>query len=467
MDLFAPSVVTQPFRWPARTVGDLAASEAAELLGAAGDVTMVLDRAGVIQDVAIAGDELAAHGMANWVGRPWSDTVTPDSRAKIDELLRAAAPGSARRWRQVNHPGDPAPLPIRYLAVEVGHPTRTIAIGRDLRGVAAMQQRLLAAQQSMERDYLRLRQAEQRYRMLFESAGEAILVVDGDTRRVVEANPAAERLAGRAPVGQSLESLFAPVAREAAAGLLAAANGRGAPVPVVLTLSGGGEVLGSSTIFRRDAAAGYLIRLSPLAEASHADPRRRLLDLVERLPDAFAATSAKFLITTCNVAFLELAGLPSADAALGLDLAPLLGRAGIDLPLIAAQLAEHGAVRGFATIFTPRFGAPEEVEVSAAYAPSDPPAYGFSLRPVRRDRPPQGPTLPRPMEQLTELVGRVPLKDIVRESTDMIERLCIEAALRYTADNRASAAEILGLSRQSLYSKLHRHGLGNLGAESE
>ncbi|MEO1221781.1 MAG: helix-turn-helix domain-containing protein, partial [Pseudomonadota bacterium] len=29
----------------------------------------------------------------------------------------------------------------------------------------------------------------------------------------------------------------------------------------------------------------------------------------------------------------------------------------------------------------------------------------------------------------------------------------------------ASAAEILGLSRQSLYSKLHRHGLGNLTGE--
>ena len=63
------------------------------------------------------------------------------------------------------------------------------------------------------------------------------------------------------------------------------------------------------------------------------------------------------------------------------------------------------------------------------------------------------------MEQLTELVGRMPLKDIVRESTDLIERQCIEAALAFTSNNRASAAEILGLSRQSLYSKLHRHGL--------
>jgi hypothetical protein len=34
---------------------------------------------------------------------------------------------------------------------------------------------------------------------------------------------------------------------------------------------------------------------------------------------------------------------------------------------------------------------------------------------------------------------------------DLIERLCIEAALRITHDNRASAAEMLGLSRQGFY----------------
>ena len=43
-------------------------------------------------------------------------------------------------------------------------------------------------------------------------------------------------------------------------------------------------------------------------------------------------------------------------------------------------------------------------------------------------------------------------------------RLCIEAALRITRDNRASAAEMLGLSRQGLYAKLRRYGIGDLDA---
>lgn len=54
------------------------------------------------------------------------------------------------------------------------------------------------------------------------------------------------------------------------------------------------------------------------------------------------------------------------------------------------------------------------------------------------------------------------MKDLVREATEVIERLSIEAALELTNDNRASAAEMLGLSRQSLYVKLRRYRIGDL-----
>ena len=71
------------------------------------------------------------------------------------------------------------------------------------------------------------------------------------------------------------------------------------------------------------------------------------------------------------------------------------------------------------------------------------------------------------MAQLTEQIGRVPLRDLVREATDVIEKLSIEAALELTGDNRASAAEMLGLSRQSLYVKLRRFGLAEHAGEGE
>jgi DNA-binding NtrC family response regulator len=81
--------------------------------------------------------------------------------------------------------------------------------------------------------------------------------------------------------------------------------------------------------------------------------------------------------------------------------------------------------------------------------------------------PSNGGEVPRSVEQLTELVGRVPLRELVRDATDLVEKLCIEAALQLTQDNRASAAEVLGLSRQSLYVKLRRYGLSDAASDTE
>ena len=108
-------------------------------------------------------------------------------------------------------------------------------------------------------------------------------------------------------------------------------------------------------------------------------------------------------------------------------------------------------------------GPPVDVEISAVVlGEGNRPNLGFAIRNVgRRIGIENGahPELPRSREQLAELIGRVPLKELVRETTDVIERMCIEAALKLTNDNRATAAELLGLSRQSLYVKLRRYGL--------
>jgi transcriptional regulator PpsR len=140
----------------------------------------------------------------------------------------------------------------------------------------------------------------------------------------------------------------------------------------------------------------------------------------------------------------------------------------VDINVLTANLREHGSVRNFSTIVHGAYGSLEEVEVSAvAVLSPEQPCLGFVIRSsaTRATGKVRPANLARSVEQLTELVGRVSLKDLVRESSDLIEKLCIEAALELTGDNRASAAEMLGLSRQSLYVKLRRYGLGDLASE--
>jgi transcriptional regulator PpsR len=450
---------------PPGGLGALAADAAIRGLVASCDLALIVDRNGVIETVTLGAADLSDHGVDDWQGQRLVDVVSVENRAKIDDMLTGT--GDPARWRQVNHASPLGEWPVRYLAIPTGNDGRILAIGRDMRATAAQQQRLLRAQQAMERDSMRLRQLEARYRLLFDSAQDAIIVIDAVTRRLTDINPAARRLTGfgSTPIdNQQFTSLVAAADADSVTALLGSVAAAEQRHPARVHLGNGAACLLTATLFRQDRASQLLVRLRPVHDGG-ATSERPLFEVLERMPDAFVLTDAEFRIIAGNGAFLDMVQVARRDAILGQPLVRYIGRPGIDFGLLTSQLADHGTLRNFATIARAADGHEEDIELSAVTSvEGGETRHGFSVRSVaRRLAPaPDDRAIPRSVEQLTELVGRVSLKEIVRESTDLIERLCIEAALTYTADNRASAAEILGLSRQSLYSKLHRHGLGNL-----
>ena len=398
----------------------------------------------------------------------------------MEALLHDAAAKAPSRWRHVNHPSPTgADIPVLYSAVQVGPQGRIIAVGRDLRTVATLQQRLVDAQQSMERDYARLRGAEARYRLLFHSSSEAMLIVDAANRRVVEANPAADRQfaqSAKSMVGQTFPAGLDADGAAPILAMLAGVRASGRPGEVrARSASGEHEVRVAASLFRQDDSSLFLVRLVSRAQATaHADSGKieaKLLEAIASGPDGFVLTSPDGRILSANAAFLDLAELMSEAQARGELLERWLARSSVDLNVLLTNLQQHGSVRLFATTLRGEQGATAEVEISAvAVAGDHQPCFGFAIRNVGRRLPAEpraAKELPRSVQQLTELVGRVPLKELVRETTDVIERLCIEAALELSGDKRSSAADMLGLSRQSLYVKLRRYGLGDLASETE
>lgn len=469
------------FGSPAQSLAGLDVEAAASVIAAATDVALVLDNEGVIRDIAGGSEDLTLEGYRSWVGQPWEQTVTVESRPKVVALLKEAGSRSTRKWRHVNHPSvRGVDVPVLYSAVQVGTDGRVIALGRDLRAVAALQQRLVDAQQSMERDYWRLRHVETRYRMLFQTSSESVLVADAAALKVIEANPAAGQMFGEPPkrlVGKALLDLLDNDSRELAQNMLAGARAAVRADDVVVKAASGAanpkaEIRMSATLFRQESSSYLLIRFVPNAPLPASDSiQQSVLQLVARGPDGFVITDAEGRVLSANTAFLDLAQLATAENARGESLDRWLGRPGVDLNVLVSNLRQYGTVRMFATSLRGEHGAVEDVEISAvALADSGPTTYGFVVRNIGRRLSSDfrlGRDLPRSVEQLTELVGRVSLKDLLRESTDLIEKLCIEAALQLTRDNRASAAELLGLSRQSLYVKLRRYGLGDLGHDEK
>ena len=473
------------FKAPRKALDGLAAETVAGLVTAAADIVLVLDRRGIIRDMAFGSEELAADLAGDWIGQPMGGVVCVDSQPKIALLLgEVDSPAPPPRARHANHPlPGGGTVAISWTLRRLDDSNQMLALGRDLRMLAGMQQRLIEAEQSLERDYSRLRLAEARFRLLLQSSAEPIVVVDLGTQKVVEANPMAARLLGEdarqivgKPFAEQLDAVSGRALPEWFAALRAA--GRAEPLRARVAHERR-ECRLPALIFRQENSSHALLRIEAVGPAGatqrppngHADGqvsagvsgRSRITEMFVCLPDAMVVTDADGRILELNRAFIDIAQLATEEQALGESLERWLGRSGVDLGVLLANLRESGELRQFATRLRGDLGGSAEVEISATRlgAPEEP-AFGFALRRRRAAEGRSPRALTRSVEQLTELVGRVSLKELVRETTDVIERLCIEAALELTRDNRASAAEMLGLSRQSLYVKLRRYGLGDL-----
>jgi transcriptional regulator PpsR len=467
MNIESPNGDQIPFNDPDTMFAGFTKDDVIRLAYISGDFMLAIDEHDVVRDIAV---NVRDHGFASrWIGQKWAETVTVESQPKITQLLQEGQ-SAQNVWRQVNHLHDGEYVPVNYRLIRPQNGGWSIAIGRDLRSLSALQQRLLKTQQSMERDYLHLRQTETRYRLLFDNIAYPVMIIDADNYAIQQANRASHTLLGTAPgslEGKALLTLIEGQYRDDVVAYIGAVSVSSTTPPVsVRLINRPGFVKVAASGFRQAGRQYWLVNID---DGLHQVPGKQsdqyVLDVVEKMPDAFVLADEKQAIIVANRAFAELVQAGSVEQLLGVSLNRFIGRPDVDLSLLKKQLRDHHHVRNFGSVINDLSGGEEPVEISAILIEREQPLFGYSVRSIgrrERDLPQIAGESPRSVEQLTELVGRKPLKEIVRESTDLIERMCIEAALVHTSDNRASAAEILGLSRQSLYSKLHRHGLGNL-----
>ena len=443
------------------------------------DIVLELDAAGVIQSIALGTSVGGLDDSRSWVGRAWIETVTEDSRNAVTEMLAEVASGGLSPRRLITHVssgGDE--FPVVYTVMHRTRPDRLVALGLDLRGMQALEHRLVNAQQSLERDYRRMRHVETRYRLLFQVSGEAMLILDGGSLKVVEANPAAARLfdqPAKRLIGRTFPFDIDPESEAAVIQQLAVSRIQGRADDSCARLAPSGrKITISLSSLQEENSEVVVVRLT--GEMADSEPESgpasagAVLSLLDGLPDGFVVADVEGRVWLANRAFLGMAELASREQALGRPLSRWVGRPGADLDKVLALLREHGVVRLFNTTMCGELGSRNEVELSSVVLTAEPGAHvGLVIRDVGRrlvSSPRGTDDLNEAVARLTTLVGQVSLKTLVRDTTGLLERHFIEAALELTDDNRTSAAEVLGLSRQSLYTKLRRYGLtGENGSE--
>ena len=255
------------FSAPKKWLGEFDTETASALVTAASDIALVLNGGvdGIIRDVAFGSDELSADLNAEQlVGKSWVDLVTAESRPKIESMLRDALARQPPRWRHVNHLSRKGDIPVLYAAVLAGGRGRVVAVGRGMRYLAAMQQRVIDAQRSMEVEAARMRQAETRHRLLFQMSSEAVLIVDAANRRILEANPAASRLlgdTGKRVTGSSIFDAFDGASRRAIDTLFGAVAAAGNGDEIAVQSAQGGRPFRLGASLFREGRSNYFLLL--------------------------------------------------------------------------------------------------------------------------------------------------------------------------------------------------------------
>jgi hypothetical protein len=150
---------------------------AVSLVAYSADVVFVLDANGTIRDVVNA-EKIGIDDSSGLMNKKWMDTTAIDSHPKVHALMDANTTEDTQKWRQINQLlPDGKSLPILFSTVRLPKQKSVLAIGRDLRNISTLQQRLVEAQQEIERDFARLNAIENRYSQLFNITDQAYLLI--------------------------------------------------------------------------------------------------------------------------------------------------------------------------------------------------------------------------------------------------------------------------------------------------
>ncbi|PRY93235.1 transcriptional regulator PpsR [Hasllibacter halocynthiae] len=428
-----------------------------EVLASVADLILVIDEEGRVMGVTASSGLREAE---SWRGLDLRDALTRESVPKLEEALAALKAGKAPAPAEMNHPlRGGGQLCVRYGFHPLPEGGALLA-GRDLGPIAELQSRLVEAQVAVEREYERLQSLDTRFRVLLSQVGDPILILAEGTGRIEDLNPAAATL-----IGTPREELQGAALSDVMGGVTASALSASEGMGVRASLSGERSVEVRATSFR---AGGERLLLAVLSPEEAAPPRDRLTGSLRALwraaPEGFVLTDARGIVVEASDGFLALIDASGAAEIRGRSLAGHLGRGQTDLKVLLDGAGRGGAVRGFATRLLAQTGRETPVEISATALDGEGPAFGFVLRDVARAER-GGPAMGEDdAASVAGLVGNAPLREIVADTTDVVEKMCIETAVDLTGNNRVAAAEMLGLSRQSLYVKLRKYGLLNKGS---
>ena len=434
-----------------------------------GDINIILDTRGKILQIKTPVGSILKN-LNSWINKNIYDFLTIESKEKLNFHLTSLSDlsQSSTKWFELNHISEnTGEFPVKYKGFKAANKKNVILIGNDLSPVAEIQKKFVNSQLALEREYSRYRSFETKYKALIEFSEEPLFLLDGVTGKILNLNDSAAKIINEKRdklVGKSLSKFFNFKNDNEFIELLKSDE-------IVKNYNSNKNIKSKfqSSIFRAENEVCIIVRLQKENEVKVKE--NELNNILSKFYDntryGIVFTDSIGTIKYVNDSFISLCKIENQQLLIERPFSDFLARGIIDMKVLIEATLENGSTMPFKTQLISNYDIKTEIEITSTKTSINFVDYICFLishrpnesEPETENNINENVVSEKATKKIMKLVGSAPLKDLVADTSDIVEKICIETALKMTKNNRVATAEMLNLSRQSLYVKLRKYNL--------
>ena len=434
-----------------------------------GDINIILDTRGKILQIKTPAGSILKN-LNSWINKNIYDFLTIESKEKLNFHLTSLSDlsQSSTKWFELNHISEnTGEFPVKYKGFKAVDKKNVILIGNDLSLVAEIQKKFVNSQLALEREYSRYRSFETKYKALIEFSEEPLFLLDAVTGKILNLNDSAAKIINEKRdklVGKSLSKFFNFKNNDEFIELLKSDE-------IVKNYNSNKNIKSKfqSSIFRAENEVCIIVRLQKENEVKVKE--NELNNILSKFYDntryGIVFTDSIGTIKHVNDSFISLCKIENQQLLIERPFSDFLARGIIDMKVLIEATLENGSTMPFKTQLISNYDIKTEIEITSTKTSINFVDYICFLishrpnesEPETENNINENVVSEKATKKIMKLVGSAPLKDLVADTSDIVEKICIETALKMTKNNRVATAEMLNLSRQSLYVKLRKYNL--------
>ena len=429
------------------------------------DIYIILDLEGKIYESKVSQKLREKKFSTNLNKKKIYDIISEESIPKIKNQFQLILNNNKHSSKliEINHikKGNNDSYPISY-SIKKLDKNFIMMIGKDLLEISNIQKKLVKSQRQLEREYEKYKEFDTKYKVILNQTNDAIIIFEKDSGLIKDININAKKILKIEQKNKKIYNFL---------NLLKTKKNKNFKEEIFKHAKLNSELTIKTKKFKKLILKPMIFRsgndLMILCQIEEYEKTKKnknnfsekISNFLNISPDSIVLISEKGMILNSNQSLLQICNITSFNDLEGKNFSEFLEKGMTDLRIICEETLKQGKIKNFQSRMLTTQGMPFDTNISTYMMNSQNKKIivisirlenNLEIKPFQNEQ---------NNNDLKNLVGSASLKSLVSESSDVVEKICIQTALNMTKNNKVAAAELLEISRQSLYVKLEKYNL--------